>query len=149
MRGMADTRRRLVVSAERCIGCRACARVCPASLVTRSDADHRRTVWFAAECAEDCSLCVDACPTKAIDLTPAAGPVPDEGTELRFELQACTGCGGPMTTAEMLAWLRAKIPQEVQIDAGGQEWLDLCPGCRQELEARRVAREGIMTRWPG
>lgn len=146
---MAENTRRLLVSVERCIGCRACATVCPAGLITLSDSDHRRSLCFAALCAEDCSLCVDACPTEAIDLPPLAGPVPEEGTELHFELQACTGCGGPTVTAQTLDWLRAEIPQEVQFDAEGQEWLDLCPACRQELEARRVAREGIMTRWPG
>lgn len=146
---MVDNGRRLRVSAERCIGCRACGTICPAGLVTLSDSDHRRSVRFAALCAEDCDLCVGACPTGAINLPLSAGPGPGEGTELLFELQACAGCGVPVATAEMLAWLRAEIPQDLQTDAEGQEWLDLCPGCRQQLEARWVAREGIMTRWPG
>jgi ferredoxin len=146
---MAENGRQLHASAERCIGCRACATVCPARLIRVNDSEHARTVQFAAACGEDCDLCANACPTEAIDLHPLAGPVPGNGTELRFDLQPCRGCGVPGATAEMLAWLRAKIPQEVQIDAGGEEWLDLCPACRQELEAQRVAREGIMIRWPG
>jgi ferredoxin len=146
---MADKGRQLRVSAERCIGCRACATVCSADLIARHDSDHQRRLRFAAVCAEDCSLCVDACLTEAIDLLPLAGAMPGEETELLFELQACIGCARPVSTAEMLAWLRAEIPPEVQIDAEGREWLDLCPGCRQELEAQRVAREGIMIRWPG
>ncbi len=145
---MADNGRQLLVSVERCIGCRACATVCPADLITLNDSDHRRTLRFAAVCSEECDLCVGACPTEAINLAPLEGPVPGEGAELRFELQACTSCGGPVATAEMLAWLRAEIPKEVQIDAEGQEWLEMCPSCRQELEAWRVAREGIMIRWP-
>ena len=138
----------LLVSAERCIGCRACATVCPEELITLSDTDHRRTVWLAAMCAEDCDRCVGACPTEAISLATAAEAGPAEGTRLDFELWACAGCGAPVATVEMLARLRAVVPAQVQADAEGQEWLELCPRCRQEVEAQRVAREGIMTRWP-
>lgn len=140
--------RQLLVSAEQCIGCRACATVCPEGLITRSDTDHRRTVWFAAVCAEDCDLCVRACPTEAISLQPAVRAVSEAGTELVFELRPCAVCGAPVATVEMLARLRAVVPTQVQTDAEGQEWLELCPCCRREIEARQVAREGIMTRWP-
>lgn len=140
--------RQLLVSAESCIGCRACATVCPEGLITRSDTDHRRTVWFAAVCAEDCDRCVEACPTEAISLPRITGVVPGEGTRLDFELRACAGCGAPVATAEMLTWLRTTIPAQMQTDAEGQQWLELCPRCRQQVEAQRVAREGIMTRWP-
>jgi len=135
-------------SAEQCIGCRACATVCPERLITLTDSDHRRTVWFAAVCAEDCDLCVEACPTEAISLATVAGTMPTEGTKLTFELRACAECGAPVATVEMLARLRAVVPAQVQTDAEGQEWMELCPRCRQEVEAQRVAREGIMTRWP-
>jgi len=145
---MTTNGRQLLVSAEQCIGCRACATVCPEELITLADADHRRTVWFAALCAEDCTLCVEACPTDAIALRPVTGVVPEARTALSFELSPCAGCGAPVATAEMLAWLRGVIPPQVQTDAEGQEWLGLCPRCRQQGEAQRMAREGIMTRWP-
>lgn len=146
---MASDVRQLLVSAEQCIGCRACAAVCPAELITLSDSDHRRILWFAAQCGEDCDRCVTACPTNALDLRPAIGVLPGEGTELRFELSACAGCGAPVATAQMLIRLRRVIPTQVEIDAEGQAWLDLCPRCRQQLEARRVAQEGIVMRWAG
>jgi Fe-S-cluster-containing hydrogenase component 2 len=145
---MTVNERQLLVSGERCIGCRACATVCPEGLITLGDADHRRTVWFAALCAEDCTLCAEACPTEAISLQPVTGFVLEERTRLDFELWSCAGCGAPAATAEMLAWLRTVIPTQMQTDAEGQEWLELCPRCRQEAEAQRIAREGIMTRWP-
>ncbi len=144
---MTTDRRQLLVSAERCLGCRACATVCPEGLITLDDADYRRTVWFAATCGEDCALCVEACPTEAITLQSWTEVVPEARTALNFELSACAGCGAPVATAEMLAWLRTVIPAQVQTDAEGQEWLDLCPRCRQEGEAQRMAREVVMTRW--
>lgn len=144
---MATNERQLLVSVKRCIGCRACATVCPKALVTLSDTDHRRTVWFAAVCREDCTRCVEACPTEAISLPTITGAVSGEGTRLDFELRACAACGAPVATPEMLEWLRAAIPPEVQTDVEGTQWLELCPRCRQKLEAQQVAREVVMTRW--
>jgi len=141
-------RRQLLVNAERCIGCRACATVCPAGLITLSDTDYRRTVWFAAGCDEDCVRCVEVCPTQAVALQPAR-VLPASGTEIYFELQACSKCGAPVATTEMLARLRTVIPAQMQTDAEGQSWLQLCPRCRQEVEAQRVAQEWIAARWPG
>jgi Fe-S-cluster-containing hydrogenase component 2 len=145
---MTNKGRRVVVSAERCIGCRACATLCPEGLVTLRDTDHRRTISFAAVCEKDCDLCVKACPTEAITLSPVTAAMPEGGTGLSFEMQTCASCGAPVVTIEMRAWLQEAIPTEVQTDAEGQEWLALCPRCRREGEAQRVAREGILTRWP-
>ena len=142
---MAGNERQLQVSAEQCIGCRACATVCPAELITLADDDHRRTVRFAAVCAEECDRCEEACPTQAIHLAPAVAPV-GEGTTLSFILQACSGCGAPLGPVEMLAYLRTAIPAQVQADAEGQDWLEMCPTCRQQVEAQRMGREVLLTR---
>jgi ferredoxin len=143
---VASNERQLRVITERCIGCRACTTVCPAGLITLTDGDHRRTIRFTAVCAEDCDRCPGACPTEAICLEPAAAPA-GEGTILSFALAACEGCGAPLAPVEMLDHLRAAIPAQMQTDAEGQDWLALCPGCRQQLEAQRMARETLMTRW--
>jgi ferredoxin len=143
---MAGKERQLQVSVERCIGCRACATVCPAGLITLTDSHHRRTLRFVAMCAEECDLCVAACPTQAIRLAPLMGK-PGEETTLNFVLDACTECGTPLAPLETLAHLRATIPPQVQVDAEGKEWLVLCPACRQQGEARRMGREVLLSRW--
>jgi ferredoxin len=144
---MASNERRLRVDATRCIGCRACTTVCPAGLITLTDSDHRRMVRYVALCAEDCDRCATACPTQAIHLESAAAPA-GEGTILHFALAACEHCRAPLAPVEMLDHLRAAIPAQMQTDAEGQDWLTLCPGCRQQLEAEGMARETLMTRWP-
>ena len=145
--------RRLLVSAEHCLGCRACATVCPAGLITRTDADFWRTLRFAAVCAEECDRCAAACPTQAITLADFRSLANfgslGEGTVLEFALVACEGCGAPLAPAEMLAHLRATVPAPVQADAEGLDWLALCPACRQRVEAQRMGREVLLSRWLG
>ncbi len=87
-------------------------------------------------------------PTQAIHLAPAVA-LAGAGTTLDFVLQACTGCGSLLAPVEMLAHLQAVIPSHLQTDAEGQDWLVLCPTCRQQGEAQRMAREVLLTRWPG
>lgn len=145
---MAQNGRPLRVNARQCIGCRACASVCPAGLITLSDTDHQRTVWFAATCAEDCERCAMACPTGAISLGEPAPGVSAEGTRLEFKLQPCRACGRPVATVEMLARLRSVIPTAVQFDRERNAWLDLCPSCRQQMEAQRIAPKGLVSRRP-
>ncbi len=143
---MAGKDRQLRVSAQLCIGCRACATVCPAGLITLEESDHRRTLRFVAVCTEECDLCVAACPTQAIRLVPAATPVGEE-ILLDFALAACEDCGAPLAPVEVLAHLRNAVPAQVQFDAEGQDWLALCPACRKKGEARQMAREALLTRW--
>lgn len=145
---MAQNGRPLRVNAGRCIGCRACASVCPAGLIMLSDTDHQRTVRFAATCAEDCERCAIACPTGAISLGEPAPGVQVGETRLEFKLQACICCGRPVATVEMLSRLRSVIPTAIQTDMENRAWLDLCPSCRQQMEARRIAQEGLMSRQP-
>lgn len=140
--------RELVVHGERCIGCRACATVCPEALITRTDAGLRRALSFSAVCSQDCRLCVEACPVDALALRPGEADKARSAIHLGFDLMACTECGEPRGTQEMLAWLRTTIPAPVQADAEGRGWMDLCPACRQRAEAASVAAEGLLTRWP-
>ncbi len=56
---------RFVVDQDRCVGCLACARVCPTGAVT-VPAD-RQTVMILEDACIRCGLCLPACPHDAID----------------------------------------------------------------------------------
>ena len=138
---------------DKCIGCWACTHVCPADLITFADRDQQRTLRFARVCQEedgDCTRCADVCPEEAITLTPATEMMP-EGAYLTatFDLLDCQQCGAPCTTARIVDKLLGVIPPEFQTDATDISWVRLCPHCRQLTEGKRVAKEWVMSRWPG
>jgi hydrogenase-4 component H len=140
----------LIVDLDKCIGCWACTHVCPADLITFADNGGQRTLRFARICSEDCTRCAEVCPEEAITLTPATERAPEgEHLTATFDLLRCQQCGAPFTTERIVDKLLAVIPQEFQADAAELSWVRLCPNCRQLTEGARVAKEWVMSRWPG
>ncbi len=136
--------RKLSVDVDKCIGCRACATVCPAGLITLVDDGAVRTLRLAVTCAEDCTRCADACPETAITLSPVAEAA--EGfLSATFPLARCAGCGTPFATERMVARLRASLATPLAPE--GLAWVDTCLPCRRAGEAGHVAKEGVMSRW--
>lgn len=136
--------RKLAVDTVKCIGCQACTNVCPEKLISFSDNEVERTLQFAVTCAEDCTRCADACSEKAIKLEPTDKAI--EGTfAAKFPLKSCTDCRTPYATEKMVNKLHASIPALLVPE--GQDWLNICPVCRQTAEAKNIARRGLMSRW--
>lgn len=145
-----NTPNQLVVDLDKCIGCWACTHVCPADLITFADQDGQRILRFIRLCREDCTRCADVCPEEAIALTPATETLP-EGAYLTatFDLLDCQHCGTLFTTARIVDKLSEVIPLELQTDAANLSWVRLCPHCRQLSEGKKIAKEWVMSRWPG
>ena len=69
------TIQKLVVSKDKCIGCRACASKCPAAMISLTDDDGVRTIRFPVTCSEDCTRCAQVCSETAIILESVLEPV--------------------------------------------------------------------------
>ena len=134
---------KLDIDIDKCIGCQACTNVCPAKLISLTDNEAERVLQFAITCAEDCTRCADACSEAAITLLPADKAIEDTFSA-RFLLALCTDCGSPYATEKMMYKLRASIPLLLVPD--GQDWLNVCPACRQSAEAKNIAGPGLMRR---
>jgi len=67
-------------------------------------------------------------------------------TELSFDLAACRICGLPYATEPMLQRIESALPAEMQKDAGGLEWIRICPVCRRNVEAEGTARQVVLAR---
>jgi len=142
-------RKRLRVDEEKCLGCLACANVCPVALITLSEDGARRTLRFAPVCdEEECTRCVDACPEGAISLIPAAEMASEEPLVLTFDLARCAECGTPFTSQDVVSKLLSVVPSSLGAEPEDLAWLRLCPECRRLLEGREMAREARWVRLP-
>mgnify|MGYP000489011813 CR=1 FL=1 len=56
------------VDRETCVGCTACANVCPADAIEILDGEGRRVVRFRREACVFCGTCQDVCPTESVTL---------------------------------------------------------------------------------
>ena len=124
--------RALVVDEGLCIGCRACASVCPVAYISLTDDGSHRVIRFPASCEEDCTLCLEACPKGAIALQEVSQV--EEAVEFSFVLRCCARCGRPFAPEKALADIAPRIAEAIAAEPG--DWLDLCWSCRREETAR-------------
>jgi formate hydrogenlyase subunit 6/NADH:ubiquinone oxidoreductase subunit I len=62
-----DLRGKIAYDREKCIGCRLCVRVCPASVIQFLE-EEKKIRMYVARCTF-CAQCVDACPVDALATT--------------------------------------------------------------------------------
>jgi formate hydrogenlyase subunit 6/NADH:ubiquinone oxidoreductase subunit I len=101
-----------------CIGCGACAEVCPALAIDKTDATDekppvRKLVHHIDICIQ-CGLCEKYCTTeKGIKLTTEwdyAGFSPDDFADgIQKELLCCEGCGSVIAPKDQIKWLALRL----------------------------------------
>lgn len=111
-----------MLKVELCIGCTACANVCPFDAIRVVD-NSKRTIHFSPENCGNCSFeCNEVCPTKAVQ------GKPDKIT-LEFEYAHCLECGRKMMwtkkEAEYYAQQLLKMGEKV-------EFAFICDECKMK-----------------
>ncbi len=140
---------------DKCMGCGACAEVCPSKAITVSDDADTRTIEVSYGRCIGCGQCASSCPVEGIKLTTQytvfAGPEGEPRNSVKRALVRCTECGAVITTFDHLRWLTEKLgnlsfsnltllatiqaisagvkPEEVQ----GGPIRPVCPKCRRKL----------------
>ena len=123
-----------VVDFARCIGCGACANVCPPRLILLEDVNSYREVSFTLGRCTYCGSCRDVCPTQAIQMSAqfetATPDIDDMNIMLRLKLITCRECGEVITTRRM-----ANRVENALHEAGYDqtENVDLCLSCKRKL----------------
>jgi hydrogenase-4 component H len=123
-----------VVDFERCIGCGACANVCPPRLIQLVDADNYRQISFTLGRCTYCGSCRDVCPAQAVQMSPqfetATPEIDDMNITLQLKLITCRECGNVIATQRM-----AKRVESALHEAGYShtENVDMCLSCKRRL----------------
>jgi len=127
-----DFRGKPEINPEKCIGCAACARVCPPNAITFKDdteEGYRILQIFLGRCIF-CGRCQDVCPVGAIKLTREFELTTLSKEDLyqvvKLELARCIKCGKYIMPYRYIEHLIEKNPKVLKYE------LLLCPECKRE-----------------
>jgi Ni,Fe-hydrogenase III small subunit/NAD-dependent dihydropyrimidine dehydrogenase PreA subunit len=127
------------VDQDKCIGCSACAHVCPADAIEIEDGGRARVVRFMRQACVFCASCQDVCPTKAVELrsgdTSWCREKGASKSEATLPLARCGICGNGFIPEAQIAWAMKTVSDKralAQADRVAlQGRLRVCMECRR------------------
>ena len=140
-----SSHKKITVSDKKCIGCGACATVCPAFCIGISDnKKYRILVINVADCIY-CGLCGEVCPEKAIILIPG-NELPSFNKEnlhheLRIKLKRCERCREIIGTKKGVLKTVKDLFSKRGINTRELEWANLCSSCRRKFQSYSLIRQ--------
>jgi len=139
------------VDQDKCIGCGACAHVCPADAIEIADGGAMRVVRFMRQSCIFCASCQDVCPTMAVELRSGdAAWCREKGgskSEVTLPLARCDVCGSGFIPEAQIEWAmktvndKRTLTQDDRVALQGR--LRICMPCRRSRipdvgEAKRL-----------
>jgi hydrogenase-4 component H len=127
------------VDQDKCIGCGACANVCPADAIEIVDGGTTRVVRFMRQACVFCASCQDVCPTKAVELRSGdAAWCRAKGaskSEAALPLARCGICGGGFIPEAQIAWAMKTVSDKRALTQADRvalrDRLGVCMACRR------------------
>ncbi len=140
-------RGKLAVDEEKCIGCGACAEVCPPKAIDIEVAQDKTALKFWYSKCIGCGSCKDVCPPEAITMTEDYKLATNDRQTLYLAftkgLQKCANCGKEFAPTQVSSFglekALAKITRYEEYRKRLVEASSFCPECRKTLDR---AKEG-------
>ncbi len=127
---------------DQCVGCGACAAVCPPKAITMMDTEETRIVRVDHGSCIFCGKCQEVCPWEGIELTTkfelATFDKSEIYDEIEHDLILCEDCKTVITTRKHMEEIRKKIEEIGLIDKDRAHSEKLCPSCKRHYFAREV-----------
>jgi len=139
------------VDQAKCVGCGACAHVCPADAIEIAGSGTERRVRFMHKDCIFCGSCQDVCPSEAVELR--AGRKEWFQTkeaslsEAYLAVRTCRLCGAAYMPDAQVAWALRRMGEKLSLDASDrgmvERSLGICMECRRKSiaevrEAKRI-----------
>jgi hydrogenase-4 component H len=138
-------RGRPTIDGEKCLGCGACAEVCPPRLISVVEKEDVRCISMEYSRCTYCARCQEICPSGAAacteDFETATASRDDLSVLVELKMVRCTTCGGAFTTERLLAKMTDEfsppwMPEKLQTP----DWFRMCPNCRLEKTGTAIDR---------
>ena len=127
---------------DECVGCGACAAVCPSKAITVTDTDIRVLRIDHGLCIF-CRKCEDTCPWEGITLTGtfemATLDKRNVYDEVEHELILCEGCNSIITTRKHMEKIREALKDVELIDKDRETVENLCTSCKRHHFAHEIS----------
>jgi hydrogenase-4 component H len=138
-------RGRPAIDGAKCLGCGACAEVCPPRLITVSDEGGIRRVSLNYSRCTYCARCQEICPVGSMtcteDFETGTAHRDDLSVSVELDLAKCKICATPFITHRLLAKMIAEYsPPWMNKPAEPPDWFWHCPRCRLEKTGEAMER---------
>jgi hydrogenase-4 component H len=138
-------RGRPTIDGSKCLGCGACAAVCPPRLISIHDDGPIRTVELNYSRCTYCARCQEVCPASAMNCTTdfetATNDRKNYTVTVELNTIACRCCGNPFTTERLQQKLIAELcPPWLETKQKTPEWFWLCQSCRIQNTGKNLGR---------
>jgi Ni,Fe-hydrogenase III small subunit/Fe-S-cluster-containing hydrogenase component 2 len=139
------------VEQAKCVGCGACAHVCPADAIEIVGSGTERRVRFMHKDCIFCGSCQDVCPTEAVELRGGHREwfqTKDASlSEASLGVKTCRLCGEPYVPEAQVAWALRRMDEKLALGTSDrsivERSLGTCMQCRRKCiaevrEAKRI-----------
>ena len=138
-------RGRPAIDGAKCLGCGACAEVCPPRVIAVTDEGDTRRVSLNYSRCTYCARCQEICPAGSMtcteDFETGTANRDDLAVAVELDLVRCRICDAPFITRRLLAkMIDEYTPSWMNKQVEPPQWFWHCPRCRLEGTCASIER---------